>query len=172
MIVEIICSAYFVTVFLVHGFTVTTIRLLILGCILLVASLVDLDIMELPDGLMIAGAVIAFARLLESTSILVILIGLIPAVALLVIVLIMDRIMKKDTMGGGDIKLMAVLGLNFGAIQAVLLLLIACVVGLLAATIMRKGRDKAFPFGPMLSIAAWITALIGTPLVNAYLSLF
>ena len=95
LIVELISAAYFITIYAANGFSWTTLRLLILGCILLVASLVDLDIMELPDGLMIAGAVFSLMRFIEGISIVEYLLGLIPAVVLLIIVLIMDKIMQR-----------------------------------------------------------------------------
>lgn len=172
LIAEIIGGMFFVTVLIAHGFSLETLRLLILGCLLLAASLVDIDIMEIPDGMMIAGGVIAFSRLLEGTGIAEILLGLIPAAALLVIVLIMDKIMKRETMGGGDIKLLAVLGLHFGIAGAVFIILAACIAGIVTAYATKKGRGTPFPFGPMLAAAAWIMSVVGTPLINAYLSLF
>ena len=75
-------------------------------------------------------------------------------------------------MGGGDIKLMGVLGLHFGVAGAVFIVLAACIVGLIFALITKQGKGKAFPFGPMLAIGAWVMAVIGTPVINAYLSLF
>ena len=172
LIVELISGLCFVTVLAANDFSVTTLRLLILGCILLTASLVDIDIMELPDGLMIAGAVLSLVRFLEGCTIGSFLLGLIPAAVLLGVVLLMDRIMKKETMGGGDIKLMAVLGLHFGAAGALFIIFAACVIGLCAALVTGKGTGKAFPFGPDLSLAAWLMAVVGTPLIQAYLSLF
>ena len=172
LIVELLCAAYFISIVAAHGISVATARLLILGCILLVASLVDLDIMELPDGLMIAGAVVSLLRFLEGVSVLSYFLGLLPAVALLLIVLLMDKIMKRETMGGGDIKLMAVLGLNFGAAGAVFIIFAACIIGIIAAYATGKGKGKEFPFGPVLSASAWLMAVAGEPLIAAYLSLF
>ena len=170
LIVELLCGTYFVSIVAVAGLSVTAVRLLILGCILLISSLVDLDIMEIPEGMMIAGAVISLLRFLEGVSVGSFFLGLVPAAALLLLVLLMDKIMKRETMGGGDIKLMAVLGLHFGAGEAVLIMVIACIIGIIAAYATGKGKGKAFPFGPSLAAAAWITALCGAPLMNWYLS--
>lgn len=172
LIVEILFAVYFLSIVFCKGFSLTSVRLLILGCILLVASLVDIDIMELPDGLMIAGAVAAFIRLFEGDGIVTILLGIIPAVSLFIIVIIMDKVMKRETMGGGDIKLMAVLGLHFGIAGSVFILIAACILGLVSAVITKRGKGIEFPFGPMLSAAAWVTAIVGTQIINAYLSLF
>lgn len=170
---ELISGLWYLSMVLRFDLSLTTLRFCILGSLLLVLSLVDIDTMELPPGLMAAAAAASLIRLAEAPSSWKnMLLGLIPAAALLGIVLIMDKILKKDSMGGGDIKLMAVLGLHLGPINAVLLLIIACIVGLLVAKLAGKDRETAFPFGPSLAIAAWITILVGEPLVNAYLSLF
>ena len=170
---ELISGTWYLSMVLRYGFSLTTVRFLLLGSILLVMSLVDIDIMELPDGLMAAAAVISLIRLAEDiSSWKSMLWGLVPAAVLLGVVLIMDRILKKDSMGGGDIKLMAVLGLHFGAAQSIFLLIVSCIIGLLAAKLARKDRETAFPFGPSLSLAAWVTALAGGPLIELYLSLF
>ena len=50
---------------------------------------------------------------------------------LLGISLIMDKVLGRDSMGGGDIKLFAVVGLYLGIIGTLFALLAACVLGLL-----------------------------------------
>lgn len=172
LMVELISAVYFVSVIWVAGLSVMAVRYLILGCILLISSLVDLDIMEIPDRMMIAAAVISLLRFAEGTTVLSYLSGLIPAVVLLLLVLLMDKIMKRETMGGGDIKLMAVLGLHFGPAGAVFILIASCIIGIIAAYATGKGKGKAFPFGPMLAAGAWLYMLVGAKLVNWYLSLF
>ena len=99
--------------------------------------------------------------------------GLVFGGAVLALSLIMERILKKDAMGGGDIKLLAVLGLFFSFPEMLLLLLFACVLGILmAAVLMKLDSETAFPFGPALSAAAWVTLLFGESLIGWYLSLF
>ncbi|MCQ2566753.1 MAG: prepilin peptidase [Clostridia bacterium] len=170
---ELISGLWYLSMILRFGFTLTILRFFILGSLLLVLSLVDIDTMELPGGLMTAAAAASLIRLAENLSNWKSMAwGLVPAVVLLGIVLIMDKILGKESMGGGDIKLLAVLGLHLGAAQTVLLLMISCVIGLVAARLANKDRKTPFPFGPSLALAAWITALIGEPVINVYLSFF
>lgn len=168
---ELISGFYYVSVMWRFGLTVEVLRLLILGSLLLTASLVDLDTMELPDGLLIAAALAALPRLPDGWRD-----ALLGAAAiagpLLLLVLLCDKVMGRETMGGGDIKLVAVLGLHFGPAQTLLLLILACVLGLVLGAALKKGRDAPFPFGPALSLAAWIAALAGGPVVEWYFSLF
>ena len=170
---ELISGLYYVSVVLTYGLTLDSLRFILTGSVVLIMSLVDMDIMELPDGFMIAAAAFSLLRLFNGTgAIKNMLLGLIPAFCLLLITLVMDRILKKESMGGGDIKLLAVFGLHLGAVPCVLLVIVACIVGLAVAKLLGKEKDTPFPFGPSLALAFWFTATVGMDLVNVYLSLF
>ena len=85
----------------------------------------------------------------------------------------MDKVLGKDTMGGGDIKLLALLGMFLSFPQCLLMVLAACVIGIVMASILMKvDSETPFPFGPAIAIAAWITLLFGDGLIGWYLSLF
>lgn len=72
--------------------------------------------------------------------------------------LLMDRISSKDSLGLGDIKLVAV-GFAFSSLdQAMLALFIACVSALLLAVYFCKAHgDSTFPFGPPLCLSIIVT---------------
>ena len=173
---EAVMGIYFLSVYLTYAISLTTIRFLILGFILFVCSLTDLETMEIPDALLLAAAAVSLLRFFEgegwkSCALSMLSGALAVSVPLLIIVLIADKVLKKESMGGGDIKMVAVLGLHFGAAKMLLLLIIACIIGLLAAYAMKKKKDAAFPFGPALALAGWITALFGQSIVNWYIGL-
>ena len=173
---ELICMCLYLSIVLRFGFTIDTLRFILVGSFLLTAALVDIDIMEIPDGMLIGIAAASLLRLSEGLMALKDMpIGFLAvSVPLLIVVLIMEAVLKRTAMGGGDIKLIAVLGLHFGALRTLFLLIIACFAGLIFAAHYnnKNNKKKAFPFGPSIAIAAWITALIGEPVINMYLSLF
>ena len=80
-------------------------------------------------------------------------------------------------MGMGDVKLAGVLGLFLGAAVAPALL-IALVTGVLVSVVViaRKGvaggRKTAIPFGPFLAVGGFVAMLVGTGLMDSYLSTF
>ena len=77
--------------------------------------------------------------------------------------------MGRDTLGGGDIKLFAVVGLYLGFIGTLFAMVLACILGLtLHAVFGRKDGGKAFPFGPSIAIAAGFMLLYGDPLIQWY----
>ena len=171
---EAICGLFFLSCLLRWGLSLDALRFALTGFFLFVASLVDWETMELPDGLLIAAAVPALLRLVDDLSAWKnMLLGfLVIPIVLLLLVLLMDKLLGRETMGGGDIKLLAVLGLHFGTVYLLFLLILACFIGLIFAAAAKRGKLGAFPFGPVLSLAAWITMLFGSPIVGWYLSLF
>lgn len=172
-ITETVSMIMYITIFLRYGFTLDTIRFIILGSLLFTASLVDLDIMEIPDRMLVFATLDSLLRLTEGLKMLPgMLIGFAAvSVPLLILVLIAEQILKKPAMGGGDIKLIAVLGLHYGAIQTLLILIIACFIGLVGAVAAGRLKGREFPFGPSIAIAAWIVMLIGDSAAAWYLGL-
>ena len=148
-------------------------NLLFLGCLFLL-TLTDLEDMIIPDGCLIAAVLIWLAALpfvftgwgdvARSVAA-----ALVFGGGLLGVSLVMDRLMGRDTLGGGDIKLFAVVGLYLGIIGTLFALLAACVIGLLFSVVTRaKGGDRTFPFGPAIAVAAAAMLLYGAPMIQWY----
>lgn len=91
-------------------------------------------------------------------------------------VMLLIGLVSRGGMGGGDIKLAAVLGFFLGAAPAALALLLGFTAGGLAALAMLllglKGRKDAIPFGPYLAGGAMAALLWGRPLIDWYASQF
>ena len=66
-----------------------------------------------------------------------------------------DKVFKKESLGGGDIKLVALIGSAIGFINLILCLGIASLTGLLFA-LFAHSDDKSgiVPFGPFLLVSA------------------
>lgn len=177
---ELVCAIAFVTIVLHYGITLEGIQFLVLASILLCLSLTDLDDQIIPNGLIIAGIVVRVVYCLFAGNILQDLLwsligGLVIAVPLIVIVLIADKVMGRESMGGGDIKLFFVVGLYFPWQQNVLLLIIACIIGIVLALISMHGkieRNHVIPFGPSIALATWLTMLFGGHVLAWYLGFF
>jgi len=170
---ELISLMWYIGVVYANGISIQTLRLLIIGSLLLVSSLVDIDTFELPDGFTIAIAALSLLRLVNDISCWKdMLLGLIVPICVFLIVLIMDKIKGMETMGGGDIKLIAALSLHFGLKGSLFFVIASCIAGLLLAVITKKQKDTAFPFGPMLMVGAFLTATVAEKAISMYLSLF
>lgn len=153
------------------------------GC-LFVISLTDLETFEIPDGAIIAGAIswVVFTAaefFLGVHDIKWIIHHLIAALiigaVMLLISLVMDKILGRDSMGGGDIKLFSLLGLYLGYAGSYELVLLSCIVGLLfagARKIFIKKASKEFPFGPSIALSGYLLLIFGDRLTNWYLGFF
>ena len=84
-------------------------------------------------------------------------------------------VLKKNAMGGGDIKLMAAAGALWGAQTVLLAIIFGAVIGsVYGVTLMafRKiNSQHQIPFGPFLGGGLWIAVLYGAGIFDWYMSL-
>jgi leader peptidase (prepilin peptidase)/N-methyltransferase len=85
-------------------------------------------------------------------------------------------LVHREGMGGGDVKLAAVLGLFLGReVAAALFVALLAGVAVGVVIIARKGaaagRKTAIPFGPFLALGGDVAVLVGDGLVDAYVTM-
>ena len=181
---ELLCAALFVGVVLRYDVTLQSVQYLILTVLLLAIALVDYDTGLIPDGLLAAIAVdwLVFLPFLNGGALWKnVLRGLAGGAAaflpLLLLVLLMDRVLKRESMGGGDLKLFLVAGLFFSWQCVLFLLILSCVLGVVFGLVSGKTagdaeNPKAFPFAPAIAAGVYLSLLAAQTVVSAYLSLF
>lgn len=89
-------------------------------------------------------------------------------VLMLLISLVFDKLTGKESLGGGDIKLLFMTGLYMRPGVTLFNLMLSCFVGLFIALGLKK--DK-IPFGPSISIAVFLAILFGSEFVAWYTGL-
>ena len=94
---------------------------------------------------------------------------------LLLIGVIGERILGKEAMGGGDIKLMAGIGAFVGPVRIIWILFLSSLLGAIAGGIMRLiGKNKKWqpiPFGPFISLGSILIVLFGNYIRYLYYNL-
>ncbi len=82
---------------------------------------------------------------------------------------------KREGMGGGDVKLLAMIGAFLGWKAVILTILLSSLIGSISGVIIMvlKGKDfkYAIPFGPFLSLGAVISLFYGEKIITWYLFL-
>ncbi|HPW67930.1 MAG: prepilin peptidase [Desulfomonilia bacterium] len=143
-------------------------------CALLVITFIDLDHQIIPDSLSIGGIVAGLALVWwMPVSYLDALIGLGLGAGLLIAVIYGYFFLTgKHGMGGGDVKLLGMIGV-FTGWQGVLFTiftgsLVGSLVGIPWALLQRKNMQTAIPFGPFLALGAFIYVLFGEPIIAWY----
>ncbi|MDY6308986.1 MAG: prepilin peptidase [Oribacterium sp.] len=88
---------------------------------------------------------------------------------MLLISLIMDKVLGKESMGGGDIKLFFATGFYLTPLLGLFNLVLCCLIGLVFVFAFKKQK---IPFGPSICIGTFISLLFGNQFINWYISLF
>jgi leader peptidase (prepilin peptidase) / N-methyltransferase len=176
--IEGITAVLFVLLYRKYGLSLELPVQMLFVSLLIVISFVDLDFRIIPDVLSVGGAIagflLAFTR--PSFSFLSAVYGILLGGGILfAIASIYQLITKREGMGGGDIKLLAMVG-SFCGVQGVVFTLmlgslLGTVVGLPLMLIKGEDTKYAIPFGPFLSLGALIYVLAGEELVYTFLSL-
>jgi len=146
---------------------------------LLIISFIDLDHRIIPDVLSLPGVVAGWAASLLPWGVgwLDSLIGTLAGGGSLYLVAVLyEKITGREGMGGGDIKLLAMIGAWMGwqALPLIVLIgsLTGAVIGLVFILFSGKGYRFRIPFGPFLSLGALLYVFIGQDLTRWYFGLF
>jgi leader peptidase (prepilin peptidase)/N-methyltransferase len=84
-------------------------------------------------------------------------------------------IYKKEALGVGDIKLMAVCGLILGWRCTLVALFVGAIVGAIACLIIRavkKEEDVEYAFAPYLALGTIFAMFFGNQIISLYFSMF
>jgi leader peptidase (prepilin peptidase)/N-methyltransferase len=151
---------------------------------LVVISFIDLDHQIIPDIISIPGIIAGFAVAVclnffssYPTTWIDSLLGIIAGGGILYLVaVIFEKLTGKEGMGGGDIKLLAMIGAWMGWRSLPLIILSSsltgCVIGASALLLSGKGLRARIPFGPFLVIGALIYLFFGRRIEAWYFQLF
>lgn len=179
-IVELLTGILFLIVFNKFYLDISTVYYLVLTSILIIITFIDIDHYIIPDGLLIIGSIFAivFNIIFKIITIKESLLGaIICGGGVLAIVYLIEFIVKKEVMGGGDIKLFAMIGLFLGIKNSLLSALISVYVGAVFGIIMityskikKSEFNSMIPYGPFISIATFIVMLYGDNIINWYMN--
>ena len=160
-IFELLTGIGFVMSYLVFGLSLECIYSLVFVSMLIIIIISDYQTMIIPDEILIFFSLLLMFIKFFMVGIEGVGVSTLHAFAsfifMLLIKILGDFIFKKESMGGGDIKLMAVFGLVLGFSLSVISIFLAAIIGLPVSLIILKAKKgHEIPFGPFLSIAALI----------------
>ena len=170
-VVELVTAAIWVGMALLYGPTWRSLQGSILFSLLLTISLIDARHYLIPDALSLGGlgAGLALALLPGPPSILTALIGAALGFGVLLAVGVLGEwVFKKPAMGGGDIKMMAMVGAFLGPAGAMLTIFLGALAGTIVFAPLSLKTKKEVPFGVFLGLGAAIAFLFGEALVDWY----
>jgi leader peptidase (prepilin peptidase)/N-methyltransferase len=170
-LVELLCGLLYAFLYHHFGFTTESMVFTFLATLLLIVSFIDLSHKIVPDVITLPGMLAGLFASSALTSI-----GLVNAIIGLCLgggLFLLIALLRPGGMGGGDIKLIAMIGafLGWQAVLVTILLgaLFGALVGMSLIVLKKKGRKDPVPFGPFLAGGALIAMVWGQELLHWYL---
>jgi leader peptidase (prepilin peptidase)/N-methyltransferase len=177
-LVELLTALLAVALVFHFGLGIVTLGYFAFSAALIVITFIDLDHQLIPDVVSLPGVIagILFSLVSPTLTLWNSLIGLAAGAGVLLAVALGYRaIAGREGMGGGDVKLLAMIGAFLGWRAIPFTLFVASCVGSLigVATMVQRNTDSklAIPFGPFLSFGAICYLFFGEELIEWYLSL-
>lgn len=160
-IYEFLCGIMFALTYYVFKFTPNFWLTLTLLSVILIIFVSDIEYMIIPDEVILVGAIMLFVERLcfygVHNALKGFFYGLLASLTLYAIKRMGDKIFKRESMGGGDIKLMLLFGMTIGYVGSLCSVVIGSFVGLpIAYYVIKTNKSHEIPFGPLLGIGAII----------------
>ena len=178
-LIETLSGVLFVVVLYSFGFSLATLVYWIFAAALLTIAFIDLDHQIIPDVISLPGVPVGLVCsfyvpwLSWSDSLYGILLG---GGVLYAVAWLYQTLTKREGMGGGDIKLLAMIGafLGWGAIFPIVFFasLAGTLIGLPLMLVKKEDSRLALPFGPFLASAALVYLFWGADIIAWYLSFY
>ena len=171
-LVELTVGLLWVAAALKYGFNVQGLTGALFGTLLLGIALTDAREYIIPNeftwGGLIIGLILSAAGGLH--ALLMALLGAVVGFAILWLVGLVGKLaFKEEAMGGGDIKMMAMVGAFLGWQGVLLTIFLGAVFGTaIFLPLALVGRKKLVPFGVFLSVGAAVTFVLGPAIIGWY----
>jgi len=177
-LVEAITGLGSVVLFIRFGPSLTYIIYFAFVAALIVITVIDLYHQIIPDVISLPGIGVGLlaSLILPQFTFFDSLKGLLlGGGSLFVVATLYQWLFKREGMGGGDVKLLAMIGAFLGWKAVILTILsgslIGSIIGVGIMILKRKDFKYAIPFGPFLSLGAVISLFYGEDIIRWYLYL-
>ena len=164
-VIELFTGILFATSYYSFGLTLEVLLPISLSSLLVIVIVTDLNYYIIPDEISYVFPFIFFIINLITYglnhALIYLVYGIIMFITMYLLMLLGNFIAKEESLGGGDIKLMASLGMTLSIFMSYISIAFAAILALpLSIYYYFKHKDKAIPFGPFLVAASLILLLL------------
>ena len=150
--------------YIIFGFTTDIIIHLTFISMLIIIIVSDYNYMIINDSILIIFSIILIIEILLIYGPYILLKHIISAILAFITMFLLkktgDFLFKKESMGGGDIKLLGVFGLVIGYPMSLMTIFLGAIIALPISLItIKDNQDHIIPFGPFLALGAIIVLL-------------
>lgn len=177
-LVEAVTAAVFVLHYAVFGWDLLLVPRIVFACVLIALFAIDLEHQLLPNAITLPGIVagLAFSLVFEPGLRDAALGALLGFGSLWLIATAWELLRKQEAMGGGDLKMLSMVGAFLGWRGVAVTFMFSYVLGgLTALGLLLVGKVRLaskLPFGTFLAAAALIASLWGEAILTWYLSYY
>jgi len=174
-LVELITGLLSLFIFIRYGMSVYTVFIFLFSASLVVITFIDLYHQIIPDVISLPGIVAGLAvsfipgHVEWLDSVIGILAG---GGSLYLVAVLFEWLTGKEGMGGGDVKLLGMIGAWMGWMSLPFIILFSSLVGTIvgggALLLSRRGLQTRIPFGPFLALGALAYLFFGKELLSWY----
>mgnify|MGYP004574502159 FL=1 len=170
-LIEIITGLFYLFSYLYFGLSYDFFISLVISSVLVITCITDFNYLIILDEPLIVGSIlIIIIKFLQGgiiDTLIAILSGLLLFFFMLLVKILGDKAFKRESLGGGDIKLSFFIGLSLGYKLAFVNLVLASLLTLpIAFYYLIKYRDREVPFGPFLIISNFIIFVFASPILE------
>lgn len=161
---ELFTGILFALSYFLFGFSIEFAIALTFLSMLLIIIVSDMETMIIPDEVLIVGIGLLLLEIGIQRGLQGLAWGVLDGIIAFSVMFLLkkfgDFLFKKESMGGGDIKLMFVFGLVLGWEMTIISIFFASFIGLpISIMVLYKKKENIIPFGPFLALAAMILFL-------------
>jgi leader peptidase (prepilin peptidase)/N-methyltransferase len=175
-IIEFLTGLIYLIVYLTYGLSIQSLIFIILSSALIIIAFIDLNVQIVPDVISLPGIVIGLiiSFFVPYISFINSALGVVAGGGIILIIgLAGSVIFKKEAMGGGDVKIAAMIGAFLGWRYIIISLFLGFFLGALAGIFLImskiKSREDTVPFGPFIVLGSFITLLWGEKIISWYI---
>ena len=176
--IELFTAALYAVSYLTFNFSYELLIALGIISLLMIVVVSDITYLIIPDEVLIFFSIyfiiIQILNLGVIGALYQVLTGVFLFTILYIIMLIGNKVLKKECLGGGDIKMMFVFGLVLDPLLGTLSVFLGSLIALpISLILLYKNKERVIPFGPFLLIALTIIYFSGltTPIILEWLKM-
>ena len=170
-LIEIITGLFYLFSYLYFGLSPDFFISLVISSVLVITCITDFNYLIILDEPLVIGSILIIIITLITSglvdTLIAILSGLLLFFFMLLVKILGDKAFKRESLGGGDIKLSFFIGLSLGYKLAFVNLVLASFLTLpIAFYYLVKYKDKEVPLGPFLIISNFIIFVFASPILE------
>lgn len=155
-VMELISGILFALSYYSFGLTLSIIPALLTSSIFVIIVVSDLNYYIIPDSILVVYGILMFIYNIISKGFLdactYVVYGLIMFIFMYLLMKLGNFLFKEESLGGGDIKLMGVLGQLFNPFMSFISLALASLIAIPSSLFFNiKKKDNIIPFGPFIT---------------------